>query len=132
MIETANIELLPGSTPHVTVNIPGELSHGQESVSQGQDVIRCPKCYVALWSHYKKAPPGTSFLRVLTLDSPAAVGEPAAHVWTKFKQPWVKLPHEGEPKVWETHYGSKIGEVWSPEALERMGKLREAAEAGGK
>jgi hypothetical protein len=129
MVETANIELLPESTQPVTFSIPGEASHGQESVSEGQDVIRCPKCSVAVWSHYKKAPPGTSFLRVLTLDSPAAVGEPAAHVWTKFKQPWVKLPCEGEPKVWQTHYGSKIGAVWSPESLQRMGKL---TGAGGK
>src|ERR1700743_198519 len=34
---------------------------------KGQTIIRCPRCKVALWSHYPDSGPGIAFVRVGTM-----------------------------------------------------------------
>jgi hypothetical protein len=82
---------------------------------KGQKIVRCPKCRVALWSHYAGAGAAVSFVRVGTLDEPDRV-PPDIHIYTESKQPWVLLP-EGVPSVPE-YYSLK--EYWPPESIERL------------
>ena len=56
----------------------------------GQVVLRCPRCLLALWSHYAGAGPLLSFVRVGTLDEPDR-WPPDIHIFTASKQPWVVL-----------------------------------------
>nr|WP_245909824.1 GFA family protein [Rhodobacter viridis] len=81
---------------------------------KGQEIARCPSCRVAVFSHYAGAGRVLAFVRVGTLDTPAAC-PPDVHIFTATKQPWVVFP-EGA-KVFAEYY--KSAEVWSPEALER-------------
>jgi hypothetical protein len=81
---------------------------------KGQEIARCPACKVALYSHYAGAGRALAFVRVGTLDDPAAC-PPDVHIFTSTKQPWVVLPETG--KAFAEYYRS--AEVWSPEALER-------------
>ena len=90
MIETASVELLNGEPE--TVDTPS-------SSGRGQKVMRCPRCRVALWSHYPGAGPAIAFVRVGTLDDPDAF-PPDIHIFTASRQPWVVLP-EGVPAVAE-------------------------------
>jgi len=77
-------------------------------------VFRCPSCQTAVWSEYGGAGPVIRFVRVGTLDNPAAL-PPDVHIYTRSKQPWVTLP-AGVP-AFEAYYDSK--KVWPAEALER-------------
>jgi hypothetical protein len=58
---------------------------------EGQDIARCPRCHIALWSHYAGAGPLVKFVRVGTLDTPDAL-PPDIHIFTATKQPWVVVP----------------------------------------
>ncbi|MBC7493055.1 MAG: GFA family protein [Novosphingobium sp.] len=62
---------------------------------RGQAVLRCPRCRVALWSHYGGAGDKADFIRVGTLDDPD-IWPPDVHVFTQSKQPWVVLPDAAE------------------------------------
>lgn len=81
---------------------------------RGQKIARCPRCRVALWSHYGGAGPILRFVRVGTLDDPDAL-PPDIHIYTASKQPWVVLP-EGAPAVPEFY---DIERYWSSESLAR-------------
>ena len=81
---------------------------------RGQQVMRCPKCRVALWSNYGGAVDKIRFVRVGTLDDPTAF-PPDIHIYTRSKLPWVRLP-EGSLAV-EAYYNS--AEVWPQDKLER-------------
>ena len=81
---------------------------------RGQQVWRCPTCRVALWSNYGGAVDKIRFVRVGTLDNPAAF-PPDIHIYTRSKLPWVRLP-DGALAV-EAYYNSS--EVWPPEKLAR-------------
>lgn len=63
----------------------------------GQKIARCPRCRIALWSHYAGAGPLIKFVRVGTLDDPDRL-PPDIHIFTRSKQPWVVLP-DGVPAV---------------------------------
>ena len=76
-------------------------------------IFRCPKCEVALWSEYGGRAE-VRFMRVGTLDQPSAIA-PDVHIYTRSKQPWVKLP-EGAP-AFDVYYDSKT--LWPPESLAR-------------
>ena len=65
----------------------------------GQRIARCPKCRVAVWSHYAGAGPLVKFVRVGTLDEPDRL-PPDIHIFTASKQPWVVIP-PGVPSVRE-------------------------------
>jgi len=82
MIEADRVVVLAGAP---------ELVHTPSASGQGQDIARCPRCKVAVWSHYAGAGPLVCFVRVGTLDQPDLV-PPDIHIFTASKQPWVVLP----------------------------------------
>jgi hypothetical protein len=81
--------------------------------------VRCPRCRVALWSHYAGAGPAVSFVRVGTLDAPDAF-PPDIHIFTASKQPWVQLP-SGALAV-EAYYDRTTR--WPADALARWATLQ--------
>ncbi len=82
---------------------------------RGQEIARCPSCRIALWSHYPTAGRRSSFVRVGTLDEPAAC-PPDVHIFTRSKQPWVGLP--ADTPTFADFYPLRE-EVWSAAAMER-------------
>src|SRR5437879_1488476 len=68
-----------------------ELVHTPSESGLGQQIARCPKCRVALWSHYAGSGPVTKLVRVGTLDNPDVL-PPDVHIFTASKQPWVVIP----------------------------------------
>jgi hypothetical protein len=85
---------------------------------QGQRIVRCPICYVALWSNYGGGGDKLRFVRVGTLDEPDRL-PPDIHIYTMSKQPWVVLP-EGALIMLE-YYDSK--QYWPAESLQRRRAL---------
>jgi hypothetical protein len=81
VIETDQVELLRGSPTPVTLPTESGRPH---------DMYRCERCRTALWSDYGRRRV-LIFVRVGTLDDPAAL-EPNAHIFTRSKLPWVRLP----------------------------------------
>ena len=116
MIEADRVEVLAG-TP-VTVWTPS-------ASGKGQQIVRCPECQVALWSHYAGAGDAVSFVRVGTLDDPDRL-PPQVHIFTASKQPWVVLP-EGVPAVAE-YYDRE--QLWPEASLARRRALMEKLGAG--
>jgi hypothetical protein len=110
MIETDRVELLAGQ--------PVEVMTPSRS-GKGQIIVRCPHCHVAVWSHYAGLGKKLAFVRVGTLENPAAV-PPDIHIFTVTMQPWYQLP-KGVPAVPE-YYDRK--RFWRAEALERFEVLR--------
>ena len=106
LVETARVLLLAGST---------EAVETPSASSKGQTIVRCPRCRVAVWSHYAGAGEAVSFVRVGTLDEPDGV-PPDIHIYTDSKQPWVVLP-EGVPAVPE-YYSLK--KHWPAASIERL------------
>ena len=84
MIEAERMTLLAGQ-PDI-VDTPS-------ASGKGQKIARCPRCRIALWSHYSGAGPAVSFVRVGTLDDPDLL-PPDIHIFTASKRPWVILPPE--------------------------------------
>jgi hypothetical protein len=128
LIESERLECLAGAP--LLVDTPSESGLGQQ-------VARCPRCHVALWSHYAGSGPAISFVRVGTLDAPDAL-PPDIHIYTASRQPWVLLPADtpAVPAYYEReHY-------WPAESLARRAALlpqieawqtaRRAAAAGGR
>jgi hypothetical protein len=114
LIESDRIELLKGA--------PEPLPTPSES-GRGQKIWRCPGCRVALWSNYAGAGEAIGFVRVGTLDDPAAL-PPDIHIFTRSKLPWVRLP-DGVPAV-EVYY--KPAEMWPAASQQRW---RAATGRGG-
>jgi hypothetical protein len=110
LIETSQVTLLSGAPE--TVDTPSNSGKGQK-------IVRCPTCRIAVWSHYSGAGPKAAFVRVGTLDKPAAC-PPDIHIFTSTKQPWVVIP-PGHKAVSEYY---KTAEVWPPEAIARREALR--------
>ena len=113
MIEADRVELTAGEV---------ELVDTPSASGKGQKIWRCPHCRVALWSNYSGSGDKVRFMRVGTLDTPAAM-PPDIHIFTSTKQPWVVLP-AGVPAVPE-YYDSK--QYWLAESLERRKALRPRA-----
>jgi hypothetical protein len=86
VIEADRVELL-GQAPE-RIDTPS-------ASGKGQAIFRCPDCKVAVWSHYAGAGPKASFIRVGTLDQPAAC-PPDVHIFTADRQPWVVIPEQAE------------------------------------
>ena len=105
LIETDRLQLLQGAPQRV----PTPSNSGR-----GQDILRCPDCRVALWSHYAAARDAMCFVRVGTLDSPDLFA-PDIHIFTASKQPWLVLP-PGVPAVAE-YYDRE--QFWPPASLQR-------------
>jgi hypothetical protein len=110
MVEADRVEVLKGDP--ATVNTPSASGNGQK-------IVRCPICHVALWSHYAGAGDKISFVRVGSLDTPDTL-PPDVHIYTSTKQPWVVLPDGA--MVFEEFYNPR--EVWPPESLARAKAAR--------
>ncbi len=104
LIETDRIEMLSGEPEPTTVESGSGHPH---------DIYRCPDCRTAVWSDYGRRP-GLRFVRVGTLDDPAALS-PDVHIFTRSKLPWVRLPEDVHS--YEVYYD--IEKLWPPESLER-------------
>ncbi len=115
MIESDRVRLLAGE-PEI-VDTPSESGLGQE-------IARCPRCRIAVWSHYAGAGPVVKFVRVGTLDDPDRL-PPDIHIFTASKQPWVLIP-PGMPAVAEYYERSRY---WPAESLARREAIRAQIEA---
>lgn len=109
LIETDRLTLLEGDPCNVPV---------QSESGEGQDILRCPDCQVALWSHYARATDRLAFVRVGTLDE-APLVEPDVYIHLASKQPWVIVP--GDAKTYPEYYPTR--EVWSQDAIARRNAL---------
>jgi hypothetical protein len=104
LIEADRVELLAGDPQ--PIDVPRDDGSKQR-------IFRCPKCQVAVYSQYGR--PGVSFVRGGTLDEPSDIA-PDAHIFTRSKLPWVKLP-DSVP-AFDVYYDSKT--LWPAESLERL------------
>jgi hypothetical protein len=104
LIETDRIEVLQGEARPT----PGPSESGR-----AHDIYRCPACQTALWSDYGGRP-ALRFLRVGTLDTPAAL-PPDVHIFTRSKLPWVDLTNAAN--VCEVYYD--MAALWPAESLDR-------------
>ena len=105
MIESDRVQLL-GAEPEI-VDTPSASGLGQK-------IARCPRCCIAVWSHYAGAGPMVRFVRVGTLDEPDQL-PPDIHIFTESKQRWVVIPND-MPAVPE-YYDRK--KYWPAESLAR-------------
>ena len=110
MIESDRVTLLTGAPQGIAT---------PSASGKGQQIYRCSKCCVALWSHYAGAGPLVKFVRAGTLDEPDHL-PPDIHIFTSTKQPWVVLG-PGVPAVPE-YYDAK--QHWPAESLARRQVLR--------
>jgi hypothetical protein len=115
MLESDRLTVLSGQA---------ELVHTPSASGQGQDIARCPKCRLALWSHYPSSGPVLSFVRVGTLDEPDRL-PPDIHIFTSTKQPWIDIP-PGAPAVPE-YYDRE--QLWPEQSLERRRAILPLIEA---
>lgn len=115
LFEANRVTLLSGEVENATVPTPS---------GTGQDITRCAKCKVAVWSNYNMGGlrEHIRFIRVGTLDEPDQY-PPDVHIFTCSKQPWVILP-KADRRV-EVFYDFK--ETWSPESMDRLAKIEESA-----
>ncbi len=109
LIETSRVTVLAGEP--LIVDTP---SHS----GRGQRIVRCPRCHVAVWSHYAGAGDRLSFIRVGTLDDPDRL-PPDIHIFTSTKQPWIVLPPT-VPAVPE-YYDRNVH--WPADSLRRRAAL---------
>lgn len=110
MIEADRVTLL-GERPEL-IDTPSESGKGQR-------IARCPRCRVAVWSHYFQAGPRVNFMRVGTLDDPSTCA-PDHHIYTSTKLPWVTLPDAAASSP--GFYDLKA--TWPPESLARLRAAR--------
>lgn len=106
LVETAQIERLQGDAE--TVPTPSASGRGQK-------IVRCPRCRVALWSHYAGAGDAIAFVRVGTLARPARF-PPDIHIYTLTKLPWLTLA-DGAAVVAEYY---RREDRWPAHSLERF------------
>ncbi|KAF2691727.1 hypothetical protein K458DRAFT_381569 [Lentithecium fluviatile CBS 122367] len=88
-----------------------------------QLIARCPKCWVALYSHYG-GNMASAFVRVGTLDDESRHRvKPNVHIFTSTKAEWVDLKSEVErgAKVFDEFYERE--KIWSKSALARREKM---------
>lgn len=109
LIESDRVHLLDGEVD--TVATPSQSG-------KGQVIARCPRCRVALWSHYAGLGDALSFVRVGTLDHPDRL-PPDIHIYTASKQPWVLLPPH-QAAVAEYY---RAADHWPPSSLQRRAAM---------
>ncbi|WP_206484179.1 GFA family protein [Thalassotalea sp. G2M2-11] len=103
LFDANKVSLLEGSVEEIMTDSPS---------GRGQNIARCPKCHIALWSNYFMGgiKQGIRFIRVGTLDEPDQL-PPDVHIYTSTKQPWVQLPDSAA--IFERFYDFE--KVWSKE-----------------
>ena len=109
LIETTRVQTLAGEVEWIDT---------PSASGKGQRIARCPRCRIALWSVYAGSGPRIRFVRVGTLDDPAAC-PPDIHIFTSTRLPWVILP----PDVPATPEYYRHRDFWPAGSLAR----REAA-----
>ncbi len=111
LIEADRVQVLAGSV---------EVIDTPSASGKGQKIARCPKCRVAVWSHYAYGAISNAvrFVRVGTLDEPARLA-PSVHIYTKSKLPWLALP--SDVPALPGFY--KASEIWPKADLERRAAL---------
>lgn len=110
MIETGLVQVTSGAPERVDT---------PSASGKGQRIARCPRCRVALWSHYAGAGEAVAFVRVGTLDDPGAC-PPDIHIFTATKLPWVRLG-DGKPAV-RGYY--RAASFWPAASLARWRALQ--------
>lgn len=115
LFEAERVKLTSGTIEEISVPTPS---------GTGQDITRCSKCKVAVWSNYNMGGLRNRirFIRVGTLDDPDQY-PPDVHIYTGSKQPWVILPN-GDRAVEEFY---KFALTWSPASLERLTRIEASA-----
>jgi hypothetical protein len=108
LIETDRIEVLSGELAVVTLPTDSGRPH---------DVHRCAACGTMIWSDYGRRKV-LSFLRATTLDDRGAIA-PDAHIFTRSKLPWVRLPDD--VPAFEVFYD--MATQWPAESLARREAL---------
>ncbi len=108
LIETDAIALLAGQP---------ELIATPSASGKGQDIARCPRCHVALWSHYAGGGRTFAFVRVGTLARPDLC-PPDIHIYTSTRLPWVIL--DDRVPVLPGYYDRKL--FWPAASLERRAR----------
>jgi hypothetical protein len=103
-IESNRVTLLKGQVTEI--EIPSQSG-------MGQIIARCPKCLIAVWSHYG-GERRLSMVRVGTLENPHYM-PPDIHIFTESKQPWVALA-DGVPALPQYYRRSQY---WPVESLSR-------------
>ena len=106
VIETKHVKLVKGRPVAISMKTDSGSPH---------DIYRCAKCQTALWSDYGRRK-FLRFVRSTTLDKPLA---PDAHIFTRSKLPWLKLP-KGVP-AFKVYYNMK--KVWPDASLKRRAAL---------
>lgn len=109
MIETDRVKILSGT--------PGVVKTPSNS-GKGQNILRCPTCRVALWSHYSGAGLKVAFVRVGTLDDPNLC-PPDVHIFTSTKQKWVQL--SDKIPVMKGYYARE--KLWPADSLKRRAAM---------
>jgi hypothetical protein len=115
VIEADRVELT-GGTPENVIT--------PSASGRGQDILRCPTCRIAVWSHYAGAGPKASFIRVGTLDDPARC-PPDVHIHVASKQPWFALP-EGAERFEVYYSGKDVPRIYGEAGAARWRALRES------
>src|SRR5512134_549026 len=77
LIESDRVQLLQGEVD--VIDTPSNSGKGQK-------IARCPRCRVALWSHYAGAGAAVRFVRVGTLDEPDRL-PPDIHITPRRSSP---------------------------------------------
>jgi len=116
LVEADSVTLVSGKVEEITVPTPG---------GTGQDIARCVRCKVAVWSNYNFGGPLRKFIRFIrvgTLDDPDQM-PPDIHIYTCSKQPWMILP-EADRRVEEFY---DVQATWSPQSLKRLATLMKKA-----
>lgn len=115
VIETDRLRVTGGAPEAVAV---------PSASGRGQQIVRCPRCKVAVWSHYGGVGTKAAFVRVGTLDDPALC-PPSVHIYTRSKAPWLALPPEAE--AFEGFYGGRdIPRLYGEAGAARFRALRES------
>jgi hypothetical protein len=107
-----------------TLGIEPEVVNTPSESGLGQRIARCPRCKVAVWSHYAGSGPVTKFVRVGTLDDPDLL-PPDVHIFIASKQPWVVIP--ADTPAFAEFYEREV--LWPQESLARRHELLPLIEA---
>jgi hypothetical protein len=108
----------------INLGVEPEIVDTPSQSGLGQKIARCPRCRVALWSHYAGSGPVVTFVRVGTLDNPDLL-PPDVHIFTASKQPWLVLP-AGTPAFAEYYERERL---WPAESLARRQAILPQIEA---
>ena len=116
LIEADRVEVIEGDVTEIMVPTPS---------GEGQQIARCPKCQVAVWSNYHMGGlfERIRFMRVGTLDHPDTM-PPDVHIFTLWKQKWVVFP----PKDYVVDEFYDVSKTYSKESLKRRDILVEKFE----